>query len=296
MDALHDGDGNGNGGERQPDEQSVHGLPAEWGVVIIPADASALADEAGEARLRVRRAARQRRWRRRLRLPAAPATSPAPNNRSLRVPLIVISTFVIVMTATLFAIGPPAHHDQPGRASGSAAPSSTTLAAMTLPDALGAPTRLADLAPAVYLLVRDCACVDLVRSTLAVAPADVWVVEIASTAQAAFQAATVLATPRPPAAVPSGPGGLPTVAGSAATTPGATAVSPGASAATSTGAARVRVLVDSRGAVAEAVPAVARTGADAAAILVDRRHEIVKALPTVRSTAEIIADLKHLTR
>jgi hypothetical protein len=104
-------DGNGNGWP--PD--GLPDLPPEWGTVIIPDDASELAQESAHVRREMRRHERQQRWRRRLHLPPPqPPTGMEDDTPSLGIPLLVISIAVIATLVSLFAIAWPAAQPQPG--------------------------------------------------------------------------------------------------------------------------------------------------------------------------------------
>jgi hypothetical protein len=93
----------GNGGGWPPDE--LPDLPPEWGAIVIPDDASELAQEAARARRELRRQAREQRWRRRLHLP--PAKPKRDSEQSLGVPLLVILIAMIATLTSLFVIAWP---------------------------------------------------------------------------------------------------------------------------------------------------------------------------------------------
>ncbi|MEV5448184.1 hypothetical protein AB0N23_37630, partial [Streptomyces sp. NPDC052644] len=74
-------------------------LPPEWGRVVVPDDASALADEAAQLRRELRRQARSGRWRRRLGLTARPDGRPP-----LGLPLLMLLVAVLATTVGLVTV------------------------------------------------------------------------------------------------------------------------------------------------------------------------------------------------
>jgi hypothetical protein len=193
----------GNGGGWPSDE--LPELPPEWGTIVIPDDASELAQEATKVRRELRRQARQRRWRRRLHLPPPKPHVGDEEATTLGVPLLVISIAVIATLTSLFAIAWPTRQFRPDlrptsvastpvagtpRSSAptgpaTATPTGTATAAPTgtdTPRALGVPDvslidpdggtlRLRGTLPAVVLLVDGCDCSQLVTATAAAAAA-----------------------------------------------------------------------------------------------------------------------------
>ncbi|MGS2613077.1 hypothetical protein ACVCAH_00870 [Micromonospora sp. LZ34] len=138
-------------------------LPPEWGRVVVPDDASALAEEATRIRRELRRAGRAR--------------SP------LAFPLLVLLVAVLTTVAGLFAVTWPrsARTDQPTVAP-RPTPADLTgrpLPALDLVDAGQSPVPLRGLLPAVIVLVDGCACPDRVTEAAAAAPAAVTVVSVA---------------------------------------------------------------------------------------------------------------------
>ncbi len=101
----------GNGGGWPPD--GLPDLPPEWGTIVIPDDASELAQEAGRVRRELRREARQRRWRRRLHLRPARPKPTDEDEPTLGIPLMVISIAVIATLTSLFAIAWPTRPQRP---------------------------------------------------------------------------------------------------------------------------------------------------------------------------------------
>ncbi|GII25314.1 hypothetical protein [Planosporangium mesophilum] len=101
----------GNGGGWPPDE--LPDLPPEWGRIVIPDDASELAQEAAKVRRELRAEARARRLKRRLHLPRTdlrPGESDAP---PLGVPLLVILIATIATLTSLFVISWPTPPQRP---------------------------------------------------------------------------------------------------------------------------------------------------------------------------------------
>jgi hypothetical protein len=193
----------GDGGGWPPDE--LPELPPEWGTIVIPDDASELAQEATKVRRELRRQARQRRWRHRLHLPPPSPRDDDEEATTLGVPLLVISIAVIATLTSLFAIAWPTRQLRPdlrptavastpvAGTPGSSAPAGTATAAPTgptttaptgtdTPRALGVPDvslidpdggtlRLRGALPAVVLLVDGCDCSQLVTATAVAAAA-----------------------------------------------------------------------------------------------------------------------------
>jgi hypothetical protein len=187
----------GDGGGWTPDE--LPELPPEWGTIVIPDDASELAQEATKVRRELRRQERQRRWRRRLHLPPPRPRTDDEEATTLGVPLLVISIAVIATLTSLFAIAWPTRQLRPdlrptavastpvAGTPGTATPTGTATATPTgaattaptgtdKPRALGVPDvslidpdggtlRLRGALPAVVLLVDGCDCSQLVTAT-----------------------------------------------------------------------------------------------------------------------------------
>jgi hypothetical protein len=172
--------GGGNGDGWPPD--GLPDLPPEWGAIVIPDDASELAEEAARVRRQLRRDTRRRRWRRRLHLPPAnPRPDRADDTPTLGVPLLVISIAVIATLTSLFAIawptrriGPelrPSAGTTPPPTAATTSPSTVSpnspalpdsqatiphaLGDLTLLDATGATLPLRAQLPAVLLLIDD---------------------------------------------------------------------------------------------------------------------------------------------
>jgi hypothetical protein len=281
----------GDGGGWPPDE--LPELPPEWGPIVIPDDASELAQEATRVRRELRRKARRQRWRRRLHLPP-PKSGYDEEPTTLGVPLLVISIAVIATLTSLFAITWPTRQQPPdlrptavastpvagtpGGTSvpaggtgvpsnpsnqpnpGMSAPTSTdTPHALRVPDVplidpSGATLLLRGTLPAVVLLVDGCDCSQLVAAT-AVAAAAVNPT-ISTVAVGTVQVPSLGDTP-------------------------------------ATVTAHLRAVVD-RGAVLRAavVPGVGRPSA----LLVRGNADLVRVVPVVSTVDDFRADLPKLTR
>jgi hypothetical protein len=171
-----------NGGERPPeggglpDEGPLPDLPADWGPIVIPSDASSLDEESAAIRQEFQRIARRRRWRKRLHLPLRPhSRDDAPG---LAVPLLIMSIAVVATLVSLFAVAWPGN-DQ--RATRRPATTVTTVASISLADLVfigtgGGPVRVGDVTPAAILLLDGCACQALVDETVRAAAPPVTVV------------------------------------------------------------------------------------------------------------------------
>src|SRR3954447_7429846 len=164
----------GDGGGWPPDggtPDELPDLPPEWGHVVIPDDASALADEAAAVREELRRERRRYRWRRLLR---------RGRRAGLRAPVLVMATAVLVTLASLLTVAWPGL-TRPltvQRTAGSTATSTATrtpgrtLPALDLIAADDQSVALRSLLPAVILLVDSCRCDDLVTATAAAVRVD----------------------------------------------------------------------------------------------------------------------------
>ena len=171
-----------NGGERPPEGGGVPNLPPEWGLIVIPDDASELDDEATALRREWRRAARSNRWRQRVGL-APVRIGRGRSGSSLALPLLIMSIAIVATLTSLFALVWPNH---PVRRTPNAEPSAATSAApladLTLLDSSAAPIRLRDNLPAVILLVDGCNCAGLISATASAVPASVTVLAIGESA------------------------------------------------------------------------------------------------------------------
>ncbi|MGK5672475.1 hypothetical protein ACSNOB_06485 [Micromonospora sp. URMC 106] len=157
-------------GKPDADGPGLPDLPPEWGRVVVPDDASALAVEAEQVRRELRARARQGRSR--------VARSP------LALPLLVLLVAVLATVAGLVAVTWP----RAGRSAPEAAPApyaptpgmtGRPLPALDLVDARQSPVPLRGLLPAMIILVDGCPCPDDVATAAALAPTGVTVVTVA---------------------------------------------------------------------------------------------------------------------
>ncbi|MBM7491303.1 hypothetical protein JOD64_002525 [Micromonospora luteifusca] len=152
--------------EGQGPTDGLPGLPPEWGRVVVPDDASALAAEAAQVRRELRR-----------------ATGLSGDPRALGLPLLVLLVAVLTTLGGLLAVTwpranrgndrpTPAPYSPPATLTGRALP------ALDLVDASNAPVPLRGLLPAMIILVDGCPCPERVADALAAAPAGVSVVTV----------------------------------------------------------------------------------------------------------------------
>ncbi|MEV4119359.1 hypothetical protein [Micromonospora sp. NPDC049645] len=138
------------------------GLPPEWGRVVVPDDASALAAEAAQVRRELRRAG---------------------GHRALGLPLLVLLVAVLTTLAGLLVVTWPRANRGTDRATPTPYSPPATLAGRALPaldlvDAENAPVPLRGLLPAMIILLDGCPCPDRVTDALTAAPAGVSVVTV----------------------------------------------------------------------------------------------------------------------
>jgi hypothetical protein len=269
----------GDGGGWPPDggtPDELPDLPPEWGHVVIPDDASALADEAAAVREELRRERRRYRWRRLLR---------RGRRAGLRAPVLVMATAVLVTLASLLTVAWPGL-TRPltvQRTAGSTATSTATRTpGRTLPalDLIAADDQivaLRSLLPAVILLVDSCRCDDLVTATAAAVRVDTTVVTVTTRRPSA--AATTAVVP------PAAPGPPGTAAGARGA---ATPVVPHAGP-----AGTPRRLVDPAAELRHNFDLPAPDGT-AAALLVARDGTIVRTVPRTASLDDFRPDLARL--
>ncbi|WP_433264897.1 hypothetical protein ACQPWR_31105 [Micromonospora vinacea] len=141
------------------------GLPPEWGRVVVPDDASALAAEAAQVRRELRGA------------------SGLGGHRALGLPLVVLLVAVLTTLAGLLAVTWPranrgADRPTPAPYSPPATLTGRALPALDLVDANDAPVPLRGLLPAMIILLDGCPCPDRVTDALAAAPAGVSVITV----------------------------------------------------------------------------------------------------------------------
>ena len=173
----------GNGDIPPSDDSDLPELPPEWRSIVIPDDASALADEAAVVRRELRERAH----------PGPPApiatrrgflvrliTRP-PGEAALRIPLVIMAIAVITTLTSLFLVSwlgqarpastqrtPTGQTPSPGR----------TLPALDLVAADGSSTPLRALLPAVFVLTDECSCDRLLEETRRAAPPGVRVISV----------------------------------------------------------------------------------------------------------------------
>lgn len=154
-------------------------LPPEWGRVVVPDDASALAEEARQVRRELRRQAAGRRWRRRLGL------TPGPDGRPpLGLPVLILLVSMLTTLAGLAAVTWPRAPRSAGN-NPTVVPYPTAslvtdrpLPALDLVDTGDSPVPLRGLLPAMIILVDTCVCAEQVAEAAAAAPPEVTVVTV----------------------------------------------------------------------------------------------------------------------
>ncbi|MEH0828828.1 MULTISPECIES: hypothetical protein [unclassified Micromonospora] len=156
-------------------------LPPEWGRVVVPDDASALAAEAEQLRRELRRRASGTRPRRRFGL--TPRTDGRP---PVALPVLILVVALLTTVGGLLAVTWPRSPRGAERPTvlpypSSASPGTLTgrpLPALDLVDAGQSPVPLRRLLPAMIILVDACACPEQVAAATAAAPAGVSVVTV----------------------------------------------------------------------------------------------------------------------
>jgi hypothetical protein len=189
MDSRHDnGDGHPADGGRRPD--GLPGLPPEWGVVVVPDDASALADETRALR---RELTRTRRRERLLRL------VPGGRRAGLVLPVFVLAVAVLATLSSFLLVVWPGTLTRQGSPRDTAAPRPrpSSVPDVTLTDGAGRPVQLRDSLPAVVLLVGDCDCAALVAGTANATPAGIRVLAVDRTVPAVPPGSRALALADP---------------------------------------------------------------------------------------------------
>ncbi|MEH0969756.1 hypothetical protein V6U77_01255 [Micromonospora sp. CPCC 205546] len=158
-------------GKPDADGPGLPDLPPEWGRVVVPDDASALAAETAQIR-------------RELRVTPRRAVPPAPLRSPLALPLLVLLVAVLTTLAGLAAVtwprsGRSAPEPTPAPHAPRAGAAGRPLPALDLVDAGQSPVSLRGLAPAMIILVDGCPCPQDVATAAALAPAGVTVVTVA---------------------------------------------------------------------------------------------------------------------
>jgi hypothetical protein len=265
-----------NGGERPPEGGGVPDLPPEWGLVVIPDDASELDDEATALRKEWRRAARVNRWRQRLGF-APVQLGRGRSGTPLALPLLIMSIAIVATLTSLFALVWPNHQvRRTPNAEASAAANAATLADLTLLDSSATPVRLRDNLPAVILLVDGCDCAGLISATASAAPAGVTVLAVAHAAPS---------LPGTAAGAGGTASGAP--AGQGPATPDRQQSSPAAA------RARIRALADPAGLLLATFRGAGTVAGGAVAILVRKSGQILGAV-AVTGVDQIRAELPRL--
>ncbi|MGW0507143.1 hypothetical protein [Micromonospora sp. NPDC003241] len=166
-------------GKADADGPGLPDLPPEWGRVVVPDDAAALADEAEQVRreLRGRATGHARRWR-----PSA-------------LPVLALLLAVVATVAGLAAATWPRAGRSPGPTTGTGDPAPIRLTGRPLPaldlvDGGQSPVPLRGLVPTVVLLVDGCACPERVAEAATAAPAGVSLVTVAAARPRAAPAGT----------------------------------------------------------------------------------------------------------
>lgn len=210
------GSGYDNGGTHPPEgggsADGLPDLPPEWGTVVVPDDASALAGEAEQVRRELRRRRRRRRLSR-----LAPATRGG-EGAALGIPLLIMAVAILATLSSLLVVAWPSalvRRTPPPALIAGARPSAVP--DVRLADRTGAPVQLRDSLPAVVLLVDGCQCGSLVHVATATSPSGVSVLVVGRSvpAVASRDAGRVRALADPQAALASLFAGWPAPAGSA---------------------------------------------------------------------------------
>ncbi|MEU0549626.1 hypothetical protein [Micromonospora sp. NPDC005979] len=141
-------------------------LPPEWGRIVVPDDASALASEAAQVRRELRR-----------------ATGRYAGRRALALPLLVLVVAVLTTLTGLLAVTWPRAGRSTDRAAPAPSPPPVSLTGRALPaldlvDAGQSPVPLRGLLPAMIILVDDCGCPDVVTEAVGAAPDGVTIVTV----------------------------------------------------------------------------------------------------------------------
>ncbi|MFD6567288.1 hypothetical protein [Micromonospora profundi] len=143
-------------------------LPPEWGRIVVPDDASALAGEAAQIRRELRRAAGQH-----------------AGHPTFALPLLVLLVAVLTTLAGLLAVTWPratrgtADRPAPSPYVPPATVAGQALPALDLVDAAQAPVPLRGLLPAMIIMVDGCPCPERVAQAAAAAPVGVAVITVA---------------------------------------------------------------------------------------------------------------------
>ncbi|GLY08085.1 hypothetical protein [Actinoplanes sp. NBRC 101535] len=178
-------------------------LPEEWGVIVIPDDLSALADEVEAVRAELNTAEPATRWQRVLRRPAVRRLRRI-GRFAVRTPALIISVAVMVTVASLFASAWPGPARQPATQRTSGTVDEPTTGALPATDLVGADGQSVSIRghlPAVVLLTDGCDCGALIADTISAVSAETAVLVV--TVSAVSASPSVL---RPPAQTPRADG------------------------------------------------------------------------------------------
>ena len=153
-------------------------LPPEWGRVVVPDDASALADEARQVRRELRAARRQATSRRH----PGPAGRGAPG-----LPVLALLVALLITLTGLAAVTWPRSSRSGGAPTVLPYPTAPIgpLPALDLVGPDDAPVPLRSLLPAMIILVDACVCAEQVGTAAATAPPGVTVVTVTESRSAA---------------------------------------------------------------------------------------------------------------
>ncbi|MDR7280331.1 hypothetical protein [Catenuloplanes atrovinosus] len=172
----------GNGDVPPPDDSDLPELPPEWRSIVIPDDASALADEAAAVRRELRERQRSS--------PPVPRVSrrtflgrllTPPHEAALRIPLVIMGIAIITTLTSLFLVswlGQPRTPTAQRTPAGQTPTSGRTLPALDLVAEDGSSTPLRGLLPAVFVITDGCACDRLLQETLRATPPGVRVIAV----------------------------------------------------------------------------------------------------------------------
>ncbi|MFI7596810.1 hypothetical protein [Actinoplanes sp. NPDC049681] len=181
MGSLSDNGGGRPGDGGSPD--GLPGLPAEWGVIVVPDDLSELSDEVTAIQAELRRSHGNTRWQRFADRPGMRVLRRL-GSASLRAPVLIISMAILVTIASLFASAWP----QPARSPATQRTANTTdegpgtLPALELIGTDGQTVPLRGQLPAVILLTDGCECTQLIADTTAAVRPDITVVTVVAKA------------------------------------------------------------------------------------------------------------------
>ncbi|MEW2375954.1 hypothetical protein AB0883_07585 [Micromonospora sp. NPDC047812] len=160
-------------GKPDADGPGLPDLPPEWGRVVVPDDASALAAEAEQIRRELGHTSRR-------------SVLRSPARSALTLPLLVLLVAVLTTLAGLAAVtwprsGRSTPEPTPTPYAPPAGSAGRPLPALDLVDAGQSPVPLRGLVPAMIILVDGCPCPDDVATAAALAPAGVTVVTVTGT-------------------------------------------------------------------------------------------------------------------